>query len=76
MLETYFGNCSPLQMKKNAFYFTFKAIFVRKIFIFFIFFFKADKPFFYRNKVNIKVFGITTWEINNCSRHIPQYLKS
>ena len=38
MLETYFGNCSPLQMKKNAFYFTFKAIFVRKIFIFLNFF--------------------------------------
>ena len=48
-------------MMKNAFYIILKAIFVLKIFNFFLF------------KVYFKIHDITTWLANNCNTHIAQY---
>ena len=54
---------SPLKMMTNASYFTIKALFVLKIFIFLYW------------RVNFKIYDVTTWLTNNCNTHIVQYLK-
>ena len=45
-------------MKKNAFYFILKALFVLKIF----------------NKVNFEIYDVTAWLARNYNTHIAQYL--
>ena len=29
----------------------------------------------YKNKNKFKIYGVTTWETNNCNTHIVQYLE-
>ena len=73
---TIFGAESPLNMMKNAFYFTLKARLVLKIFNFFSCLFgDVEKRFDWKDKVNFKNYDVATWETNNCNAHITQYLK-
>ena len=61
---------------KNVFYFTLKVRFVPKIFKFLYWLFgHAEKRFDPKDKNNSKFYDVTTWETNNCNRHIAQYLK-
>ena len=67
---------SPLNMMKNAFYFTLNALFVLKMFKFLSWLFgNVEKRFDEKAKVIFKVFNATTWKTNNCNTHIVQYLK-
>ena len=64
-----------LKIMKNAFYFIFKALFVFKIFNFFSWLFGyVQKSAWLKNKVNIKIYDITTWLTNNYNALIAQYL--
>ena len=60
----------------NAFSFTLKARFVPKIFQFLSQRFgHVGKLVDQKDKVNFKIYGVTTWKINNCNTHIAQYIK-
>ena len=61
------------KMLKNASCFTFKALFVLKIFKFLSWFFGHVEKRFY--EVNFKICDNTTCRANNCSTRISQYLK-
>ena len=62
---------------KNAFYFTLKAPFVLKIFKFLSWLFgHVGKRLDQKDKVNFKIFDVTTCLTNNCNTHINQYLKN
>ena len=77
-LRQYLANETPLKMMKNAFYFTLKALFVFKIFKFLSWLFRhVEKRLDYdlKDKVNFKIYDITTWETNNCNIHIALYLR-
>ena len=64
-------------MMKNAFYFTLKAPFVLKIFKFLSWLFgHVGKRLDQKDKVNFKIFDVTTCLTNNCNTHINQYLKN
>ena len=66
----------PLQMIKDAFYFTSKAHFVLKIFKFLSWLFgHVAKRLYKRDKVNFKYYDFTAWLTNNCNAHIAQYLE-
>ena len=53
------------------FYFTSKALFVLKIFDFYL-----DFTVIYRNGlINFNMLDVTAWLINNCNTYIAQYLK-
>ena len=57
-------------MIKNVFYFILKALFVLKIFKFYI-----DLLIMWlENRVKFKIYDVTTWLKNNCKTHITQYL--
>ena len=58
-------------MMKKPFYFTLKAIFVLKI----CKFGQVEKRLDWKDKVNSKIYDVTTWETYNCNTHIAQYLK-
>ena len=61
---------------KNAFYFTLKVLSILKIFKFLPQQFShVEKWLGQKDKVNFKIYDITTWETNNCNTHITQYLK-
>ena len=61
---------------KNASYFTSKALFVLKIFIFLFWLFAyLVKQLDYKDKVNLKIYDVTAWLINTCNTHIAQYLE-
>ena len=61
---------------KNAFYFTLKVLSILKIFKFLPWqFSRVEKWLDQKDKVNFKIYDITTWETNNCNTHITQYLK-
>ena len=67
-------NESHLKMMKNTFYFILKVFPVLTVFKF------LSRVFYHvKNgligKVNIKIYYVTTWEINNYKIHIGQYLK-
>ena len=50
-------------MMKNAFYFTFKALFVHKIFKFLSWLFgHAEKRFDWKDMVHFKIYDVTTWK--------------
>ena len=71
-----FFNEIPLKLMENVFYFTLKALFAFKIFKFLSWLFgyvgrQPDK----KVKVNFKISDVTTWETNNCNKHIIQHLK-
>ena len=59
---------------KNAFYFILNAVFVLKIFKFLLTFWACRENDGLKEKVNFKLHEITTWLINNCNRHIAEYL--
>ena len=62
-------------MMKNAFYFTLKALFVLKIFNFLsLVFGYVGKRFDLKDKVNFKIYGVTTWLTINCYTLIAQYI--
>ena len=63
-------------MKNETSYFAVKALFVLKIFNFFYQLFgHVEKRLDWKDKVNSKLYGVTTWETDNCNTYIPQYLK-
>ena len=65
---------SPLKMMKNVFYFILKALFVLKIFTFFVLILVMwKKRFDLKDKVNFKIYDVTTWFTNNYNKHIAQY---
>ena len=68
---------NPLKMMKNGFYFTFKALFLLKIFkLFSLYFGHVEKQLDQKDKFNFNVFDVTTWLIDNCHVHTDQYLKN
>ena len=68
---------SPLKMRKNAFYFTLKTLFVLEIFIFLSWRFDhAQRQLDYKHQVNLIIYYIATWETNNCNTHIPNIPRS
>ena len=75
-LRKYLATKSPLQVMKNDFYFTLKALSVLKIFRFlFSLFGHVEKLLDYKNKANFKIYDVTTWSTDNCNIHIAQYFK-
>ena len=64
-----------LKMMVNAFYFILKALFILKIFKSVLTFWSCrEKQLDYKDKVNFKIYDVTTWLINNYNTHIAQYL--
>ena len=59
------------------FYFTLKAFFILKIFykLSSYFFILVKKQLDQKDKVDFKIYDVTSWLINNCNKHIDQYLK-
>ena len=75
-LRQFLATKSPLKMMKNAVYFTLKALFVLKIFkILSSLFGHVKKWLDWKNKVNFKIFDVTTLLTNNCNTYIARYLK-
>ena len=65
---------SPLEIKKKAFYFTLRALFVLKIFKFLSWIFgHIEKRIDKTDKVNFKTGDIPNWLTNNCKTHIDQH---
>ena len=63
-------------MMKNAFHFTLKACLVVKIFKFLSSLFgHVEKWLDQKDKINFKIYDITTWLANDCNIHFDQYLK-
>ena len=58
---------SSLKMTKYAFYFILKTLFVLMIF-------KFLPSLDWKDKVNFKIYDVTTWLTNNYNAHIAQYL--
>ena len=60
---------------KNAFYFILKALSVLKIFKFLSWLLgHVEETALIKDKVNFKIFDVTTWSTNNYNIHIVQYL--
>ena len=71
----YFLLWKPFKMMKNAFYFILKALFLFKIFKFFVLtFWSCKKTGWLERKINFRIHNITTWLVNNCNTHIAHYL--
>ena len=67
---------SPLEMMKNAFYFTSKAHFVLKIFKFMSWRFgHVAKQLDKKDRASFRFYDVTAWLKSNCNTHIAQYLK-
>ena len=61
---------------KNAFYFTFKGLFVLEIFKFLsLLFGHVGKGLNLKVKVTFKIYDATTWLTNSWNTHIDQFLK-
>ena len=58
----------------DAFYFILKALFILKIFFFFLDFFSCRKTRDKQAKVNFKIYDVSAWETNYCNKHIARYL--
>ena len=72
-LRKFFG---PLKMMKNAFYFTYKALFVLKIFKFLSWLFgDVTKRLDKKDKDNFKFYDVLACLANNRNTHIAQYLQ-
>ena len=62
-------------MMKNAFYSILKAVFVFKIFKFSSRLFgHVEKMINWKDKINFKIYDVTTWLPNNYNAHTAQYL--
>ena len=63
-------------MKKKAFNFTSKALFVLKMFKFLSWLFShVAKRLHQKDKVNFEIYDVTAWLSNNCKTYIAQYLR-
>ena len=59
---------NPLKMMKNAFLSTLKALFILKIFKLLSWVFRhVEKLVDQKDKVNSKIYDVTTWKTNNCN---------
>ena len=68
-------NESPIKMLKKCLKFILKALFVLKIFkVLSWLFCHVEKKAWLETKVNLKIYDVTTWLINNYNIHIAQYL--
>ena len=68
---------SPLEMMKNAFYFTSKALFVLKIFKFLLWNFgHVAKLLDKKDQVIFKFFDVATWLTNSCNTHVAIHIIS
>ena len=67
---------SALKLMKKAVYFTLKAFLVLKIrkFLSGLFGYE-EKRRDWKDKINLKIYDVTTWLTNNFNKHIDQYLK-
>ena len=75
-LRQFLATESPLRMLKNVFYFTLKTLLVLEIFRFLSWIFGyVEKWFDYKDKVNFKIYDVTTWLANNFNTHINQYFE-
>ena len=62
-LEHFLTTKSPLKLMENAFYFTWKALFVLKIFKPLSWLYgHVEKRLDWKGKVNFKIYGVTIWE--------------
>ena len=62
-------------MMENAFYFILKVLFVLKIFKFLSWLFgHVEKQLDQKDKVNLKIFDVTSWLTYNYNTHIAEYL--
>ena len=62
-------------MMENAFYFILKVLFVLKIFKFLSWLFShVEKQLDQKDKVNLKIFDVTSWLTYNYNTHIAEYL--
>ena len=62
-------------MPKYALYFTLKALFILKISKFlYSLFGHTQKCLDYKDKVNFKLYEVTTWLTKNYTTHFAQYL--
>ena len=69
-------NESSLKVMKNVFYFIFKALFIHKIFKFLSCLFgRVETRLDLKDKVNFKIYEVTTWLRNNCNTDIDHYFK-
>ena len=76
-LRQFVATESPLQVKKNAFYFILKALFVLKLFNFLLWRFgHVGKRLDQKGKINFKIYDMITWLTNNCNTHIDQEVKA
>ena len=63
-------------MKKKAFNFTSKALFVLKMFKFLSWLFShVAKRLHQKDKVNFEIYDVIAWLSNNCKTYIAQYLR-
>ena len=68
---------SPLKMMKNTFYSMLKGLFVLEILKFLSSLFgHVDKGIHEKAMINIKIYGVADWTINNKNTHITRYLKN
>ena len=75
-LRQFLTTKSPLKMKKKAFNFTSKALFVLKMFKFLSWLFShVAKRLHQKDKVNFEIYDVTAWLSNNCKTYIAQYLR-
>ena len=75
-LRSFVATESPLKMMKNSFYFTSKTLLVLKIFNFLCWFFgPVAKRLDEKDKVNLKIYDVTAWLMNNYNTNITQYLE-
>ena len=60
---------------ENVLYFILKALFDLKIFNFLSWLLgHVEKTAWLEEKVNFKIYGVTTWLTNNCNTHIAWYI--
>ena len=75
MSEMISGNWKLFKMMKNPLYFVWKAFFVLKIFKFLSWLLgQVEKRFDLKDKVNSKIYDVTTWLTSNYNTHVAQYL--
>ena len=75
-LKQFLTTGGPLENDEKSFLFHLKRTFILKIFKFLSWLFgHAEKLLDQKDKVNFKIFDITTWLANNCNTHIDQCLK-
>ena len=78
-LRQFLASERPLEMMKNAFYFTLKALFILMIFKFLSWLFcHVEKRLDKKDKVNFKIYDVTTWFTNsyNTYRLISKEIKA